>query len=68
MSEAQAAAQAARHAAGQAPPPQLPPLAQCGDEGSQRWKRLLGSSPQTLTQEDDIITMTTQKKKKRLSI
>lgn len=56
MSEPQGAAHGARYATGQAPSPYIPPLAQCGNEGAQRRKRLLGSSPQTLAQEDDIIT------------
>lgn len=56
MSEPLVAGQGARHAASQAPPTCVPPLAQCGDEGAQRRKRLLSSSPQTLVQEDDIIT------------
>lgn len=56
MSEPLAAIQSAHHAAGQTPPPCVPPLVQRGDEGAQRWKRLLCSSPETLAQRDDIIT------------
>lgn len=56
MSEPLGAGQGSRHAASQAPPPAVPPLAQCGDEGAQRRKRLLRSSAQTLAQGDDIIT------------
>lgn len=50
MSEPQGAAQGARHATSKPPSPEIPPLVQCGDKGAQRWKRLLGSSPQTLVQ------------------
>lgn len=56
VSEPLGAGQGARHAASQAPPRRVPPLAQCGDEGAQRRKRLLSSSSYTLAQEDDIIT------------
>lgn len=58
VSEPLAASKGARHAANQAPPPGVPPLAQRGDEGSERWKRLLRSSPQTLVQGDGITTPT----------
>lgn len=46
--------EAARHytttaaAASKAPPNQVPPLAQCGDEGAESRKWLLGSTPKTL--------------------
>lgn len=55
MSEPLGVGHCTRHAASKAPSPCVPPLAQCGDEGAQRWKWLLGSSPKTLPQEDDII-------------
>ena len=57
MPESQAAVQGSRHAAGKAPPPRIPPLAQRGDEGAERRERLLGPSPQTLARGDDIITV-----------
>lgn len=57
VSEPLAASQGARHAASQAPPPGVPPLAQRGDEGSKRRKRLLRSSAQTLVQRGDITTV-----------
>lgn len=51
MSESEAARHyttAAAAAASKAPPNQVPPLAQCGDEGAESWKWLLGSTPKTL--------------------
>lgn len=56
MSQPMGSTLASRHVTNQTPPPgSIPPLVHCGDEGAQRRKWLLGSSFESLSQEDDII-------------
>lgn len=48
VSESVVTGQVAHDATSQSTSSHVPPQAERGDEGAQRWKRLLGSSPQTL--------------------
>lgn len=55
VSESVVTGQVAHDATSQSTSSHVPPLAERGDEGAQRWKRLLGSSPQTLPHKNMIM-------------